>query len=320
VIKNEDVTFVIQGSISDNATLHSTNKLIRSLKRFYPGSDLIVSTFQSLKLEKVECNNFVISNDPGSQKSNILTGAMNNVNRQITASREGLIQVNTKYSVKLRNDLIFKNNHLLKVLNARPPKAISSYSLTKEYVIICNFTTVNPSKFLKLPHHPCDWLYAGLTSDILSIWDIKHFSDEDAHYYEKPEFHKVSIHQRGDINRFRPEAFIWKSFLEKSVKLDFEDSYDLSSDNIRITNQYFANNLVILTPRILGFKSQKHKQKLKSKSKMYSLRDYKNLIDHYGITMNYPKFDLDSIIIDIYRYIFNYFGRFLKNKNVSIRY
>ena len=41
---------------------------------------------------------------------------LNNINRMLVSSYKGLISVKTKFSVKLRSDMYFQSNNLLKLL------------------------------------------------------------------------------------------------------------------------------------------------------------------------------------------------------------
>jgi len=301
-ITPQDLSFVIQGSISDRMHLEYTNKLIKSIDFNLPGSKIIVSTFESSWIKEVNCKEIVTSQDPGPQVSNPSNKIFNNVNRQIVSTNAGLSKIESKFAVKIRNDMLFENDSILRILSTLPLKKPSQFNITEEFVIVCNFSSVNPKKFLKLAHHPCDWIYAGLTKDVKNIWDINLFTDTDANYFLFNSEVEVSPHRRGDLNRFRPEAFIWKSFLEKHRSITFAHSYDLTKDVMTASNQYLANNLSIYSLSHLGLISQKHTQTIDSRSKMFSMLDYRILLKKNGIKNSYPIMDLESLIVTAYRF------------------
>jgi hypothetical protein len=302
-ITSKDLSFVIQGSIRDRTYLNYTNKLIKSVEKNLPGSNVIVSTFDSSLIKEISCKNIVVSNDPGSQICRPTDQIFNNVNRQIVSTNAGLLTVDTEYAVKIRNDMLLKNSSILKILNNLPIKRSGQFNVTEQFVIACNFSSVNPKKMLKLPYHPCDWFYAGLTKDIRNIWDIKLQTDTDANYFSRNSKFDESPHRRGDLNRFRPEAFIWKSFLEKHRSISFDHSYDLSKDSISVSNKYLAYNLSIYSLNRLGLKSQKYTQKIDSKSKMFSMLDYRILLDDNKIKNSFPTMDFEALVVSLYRFL-----------------
>lgn len=125
----EDITFVIQGPVSttqDKKQYASndgsdakreipkglTARAIANIRQHFPGSSIIISTWEGQPAEDLDSELTIYSKDPG---PNIVhytrkdEAVFENMNRQIVSTSNGLKKVNTKYAVKFRSDnLLFK--------------------------------------------------------------------------------------------------------------------------------------------------------------------------------------------------------------------
>jgi hypothetical protein len=275
MIKNEDLTFLVQGPICKINNKDKTFELLKNLAIHFPDSNIIFSTWTSENTSAYKDYNLIKNDDPGSVIYNFKSGEKNNLNRQIVSTRNALKFVKTKYCIKVRSDLFVQNSNLLSVLNNRPKKANSKFSFTKEYVIVIDFTTVNPKRKYKLPHHPCDWIYAGLTEDLIDIWDIPLESSLNLWFFKESDYNYPT---RGYISRYRNEAYIWKSYLEKHIELNFKNSYDNLIENVLLTDLIFLNNLMIVSLDQIGFGSNKYKIKYRKDRAMYDYIDWRKML------------------------------------------
>jgi hypothetical protein len=285
------ITFVVQGPVlHPTKGVGGTKGLIESIRRHYPKSKIVLSTWTGESVEGIDADKIVFSKDPGSFPG-VLDGKLipNNINRQIQSTQAGLQVVQTEYSVKLRSDLVMTRPQALKVLAHRPPRLHASpYVVTREYVAVVDFTSINPKKRSPLVFHPCDWIYGGRTEDLRSIFQIPFMKLEDAVYFEKQSpliWEKV---RGGQLSKYRPEAYIWGSFLaSKGVQIP-ASSYEFSSKWTQLSEDYMIHNLMIVSLSQFGFVSFKYPQALfQSKSwnmlfrfqYVYTYYEWRNL--HY---------------------------------------
>ena len=280
IIKNEDLTFLVQGPIYKINNKDNAFELLKNLALHFLDSNIIYSTWISEETSVYKDFNLITNDDPRSVIYNFKSGERNNLNRQIVSTRNPLKFVKTKYCIEVRSDLFVKNSNLLSVLNNRPKKANSKFSFTKEYVIVIDFTTVNPKRKYKLPHHPCDWIYARLTEDLIDIWDIPLERSSNMLFFKESDYNYPT---QGYISRYRNEAYIWKSYLEKYIKLNFKNSYDNLIENVLLTDLIFLNNLMIVSLDQIGFGSNKYKIKYRKDRAMYDYIDWRKMLNKSSI-------------------------------------
>ena len=72
---------------------------------------------------------------------------LNNINRMITSSYNGLTSVKTKFSVKLRSDMYLQSNNLSKLLGI---VNTSNCNYARKKIIIPSNMAINPDRELKL--------------------------------------------------------------------------------------------------------------------------------------------------------------------------
>jgi hypothetical protein len=280
MIKNKDLTFLVQGPICKINNKDKTFELLKNLALHFLDSNIIFSTWNSEDTSVYKDFNLINNDDPGSVIYNFKSGVKNNLNRQIGSNRNTLKFVKTKYCMKVRSDLFVKNSNLLSVLNNRPKKVNSKLSFTKEYVIVIDFTTANPKRKYKLPHHPCDWIYAGQTEDLIDVWDIPLERSLNLLFFKESDYNYPT---RGYISRYRNEAYIWKSYLEKYIELNFKNSYDNLIENVLLTDLIFLNNLMIVSLDQIGFGSNKYKINYRKDRVMYDYIDWRKMLKKSAI-------------------------------------
>jgi len=97
-VPGRKISFVIQGPIHKEKDI--TKKCCNSIRKFFPESKIILSTWKGSNSEDLDIDEKIESDDPGSDifyyKYNKLE---NNVNRMLRSSFNGLLAVNSEYSV-----------------------------------------------------------------------------------------------------------------------------------------------------------------------------------------------------------------------------
>lgn len=176
------ISFVVQGptnhvnsvpftvNIGNQASIHPNEKLttqscIDSLRKFYPGCEIIVS-----------CTTGDADTLTGVDKTIYITDDMlefeNNVNRQILSS-QAVKHAKNDIVCKIRSDMIALTDGLLPYIKSRIEyKRLDSHKMFDEYVVICNWTTEKTHYY-----HPSDFMFLGTKKDIVSIFDIPQRTD-----------------------------------------------------------------------------------------------------------------------------------------------
>src|SRR4051812_17964312 len=95
-ITAQDLSFVMQGEVYRQTSPITgkpvTQSCLESLRRHYPGSEVILSTWQGTDVDGLEFDKVLFNEDPGAWNA-LRPGAgvkLDNTNRQIVSSRNGL--------------------------------------------------------------------------------------------------------------------------------------------------------------------------------------------------------------------------------------
>ena len=259
-VLDSDMSFVVQGPVIGDRGEHEnvTQKVLLSIRKFYPRAQVILSTWMESVTLGLDFDEVVKSADPGSFLRDKVNLAPHNVNRQVISTMAGLRKVRTKFAVKVRSDIFITSNALLKWLGD-PVRIVhrGRMPLLEQRLLAVNVTSVNPRRGLPLPFHPCDWFYAGLTCDMLNLWDLPHFPEPDWTWWFENRAKPANFPFEHSLSRFHAENFIWSRFVAKTRPIQFEHSAHASRANVEISESSIASNLVILSRRQLGLRWSK---------------------------------------------------------------
>jgi hypothetical protein len=181
----KDLTILIQGPYFEY-NQYNSNENIKILKKSFPDAEILISTWKNENKFKLDANDKIIYNDdPGTIIDNCLGSITNgsNILRQITSVKNGLNQINTKYTLKIRSDTYFKSNKIIKldlnkfIFNER-------YKIFEERIVISTIGSLN-QKNTKILYNFSDWFNFGLTSDLKKIWNYAKVENEDINYFTK---------------------------------------------------------------------------------------------------------------------------------------
>lgn len=290
----KDISVVVQGPISDELT----PECLKSVRKYLPGATIILSTWEGSNVGGLDYDKLLLNKDPGCFTYNTVNY---NVNRQIVSTANGLRRVKTRYALKIRSDIELVGTNFLEYFGKFKNRC-EDLKITKERVIINSLYCANVHK-TGFPYHVSDWVFFGLTEDILNIWDIPLQSEESGYFFEthkKPETDRVP----GLLSQYVPEQHIFSSFLRKNnVRLKFDYYTDVSKENIYNTECSFANNLVILDYKDYGIKFLKYSP--------YA-HDYSNQYTYCDWLLLYKKYCDDSFKIPFWVYVNNVDLKYIK--------
>lgn len=306
-IKNEDITVVVQGYVDKEIT----KKCLSSIRKVIPGSKIILSTWENAKLDGLSYDTLILNEDPGFYyrsvqliKGNLVKKKINNINRQIISTRNGLRAVTTKYSLKLRSDFLLKHCKFierfekLKYLNSFD----SDYKIFENRLLCCQCGThkVNKGR-TRLPYHYSDLAYFGLTDDLINLFEISQATDQELKYFEKSKNkHKKKTWA---TNQYNCEQTIIKNWLIKNKKkLDFLYNTHDTKKNIQDSELYLVNNFFPLSYSKFGLYPMKDHLKYDFHYRYYKLYyteyDWLKLYKKYqDSTLKIPLIDKERLLI-----------------------
>lgn len=251
-INNEEITFVIQGPILNDNNV--TKKSCESIRKYFPGSQIILSTWKESNTINLEYDHKIENNDPGSPENYFLKKEIpNNINRQIISSYNGIKKVNTKFAVKMRSDMYFVSNKLLKLLEIVDTSK-SNYSSKK--IIIPSNMAINPDREYKLLFHPSDTFFAGLSKDIYELFDIPLMDNFTMRYFKDKDTDIINYLQIS--SRYTCEQYIFYSYLKKKISLYFKNAFDYSKENRVLHDKIFSNLFICIRNSKIGVNCYKH--------------------------------------------------------------
>jgi hypothetical protein len=301
MIKFEEISVIVQGPVisksNDNESIRYTYLCLKSIRKFLPGSTIILSTWKNSDLKGLDYDVLVENDDPGNIQM-ILRGSKfsYNLNRQLVSTINGLKKSKTKYSLKLRSDLILYGNkfmrYLFKYKNRNP-----NYSFLENKVIFTDISSFNPQKNEKRLFNPSDWFTFGFTTDLLKIWNVPLLSIKNEYLIVEG-----CIDQE---NFLSAEQYIWTSFVKKYLNINFESIYSYSEELLKLSNMIFANNLIFLNTNLIPINSPKYDNESFFIIKMkldyyYSFNDWKKLYNQY---CNGKFIYIPNIIFTLYKKI-----------------
>ena len=238
-IKDKDITFVVQGAVDPV----NTPKCIASIRKYFKASKIILSTWENADITGLDYDVLVLNKDPGGFKFS--DKFYDNTNRQIVSSLSGLKHVQTLYAIKIRSDIALLSNKFIKYFD-KFNKRNNSYKLYEKRIL----TYIFPCKFKHLdeitPFHIGDWIYFGLSTDLIKMFDIPIIKKEDCAFNEEfPDLVPKRFYQ--NPQKYFPEQYICYKPLEKLYSVGFKHRFCNDEKIIEASNQFIANNYVILS-------------------------------------------------------------------------
>jgi hypothetical protein len=258
-VDGSDLTFVVQGPIFTEANPNfgvTTKTALDSLRKYFPGSPIILSTYTDSDLNGLSYDQLVETNEAQEpyQVAKLLgTEVENSINRQICTSRKGLELVKTPLACKTRSDNVFTSNRLLQ-LRRSYEKQDRDFSFFKERLLIPNYMSRNPRHIVPLAYHFSDTLVFGLAEDVLSFFDLPYTKEPEHTCY-------FDIHQMPEdawdpcaMRRFHSEQYFLHCIIQRHMEPEFEHQLDIRPELFDRVDRILVNNFVIHDLDSIGLK------------------------------------------------------------------
>lgn len=277
-ISNKHFSFVVQGAVNEH-----TSKSLKSIKKYFPGSKVILSTWKNTKVKGLLFDKIVKSIDPGGIKAKSNGGTVNFL-RQKISTLNGLKKVNTKYSIKIRSDMAFYGDKLI-CYYLNNIKKLKKSKFFESRVLILENGTINPRGIYKMPFHYGDWFYLGTTKDLKKIFSFK-FKKKDeilnGFYFKKKKFPNHIINKKYYM-RYRSETLLSYFFLKNNLNVNLDHSFHNSKKNIIDSENFLVQNYVLSDMQNIKLLNLKHKNtSLLTKFVRISVKDW-----YYLYKINY---------------------------------
>lgn len=253
-IDTKDISVVIQGAVD----LAVTPKCAMAVHKALPGAEIILSTWKGTPTLDIVADRIIYNQDPGGMQC---SHGIDNVNRQITSTQNGVNQATKKYILKIRSDCFISSPRLLTYWNLYPHRS-DSFFWFKHRIIM---PTMYCKRFLDFhskiptPFHYSDWLQFGLSEDIRKIWNVDLVDPKKHIGFYSPDKYKGNKLQRTWLeSRYTAEQYIFFSSVKKSFpQINYQGLSDYSSENMAQSEQMLFNNFILIEPSNLGFTIKK---------------------------------------------------------------
>lgn len=269
-LNQNNISFILQGPFIPEVT----SKAIFQIKKVFEHSPIILSTWEGTSLPTLPVDKIIFSPDPGGpfqDKDNLIR---NNLTRQVISTRIALRTIKTKYVLKLRTDIILKNNNFLKYLKAYPLRN-NQFSVFKEKILISSiFTKINfednTGRYPPPILHLSDWILFGLTEDLLNLFFNTELPIEPkfSRYFE---FNSTRRYEERFLAKFPCEQQLYLSFFKKYFK-----DFNLINDYTQSTKEFFdlskkiiLSNFIIVDPTNWKFTLEKKYYSRISRSNLF---------------------------------------------------
>ena len=272
-IPSREITFVLQGPIISDG--NTTKKSCESIRKYFPDSKIILSTWKNSNSQYLNIDEKIETEDPGANHLYYEDGkVLNNINRMIVSSLRGLVSSKTKFSVKLRSDMYLQSNNLLNLLGIIN-KTSCNYSRKK--IIIPSNMAINPDRELKLLFHPSDNFFAGLTEDLIDLFDIPLMSENQMTYFKNNK-----VERKNNIpilSKYTCEQYLFLSFIKKKIKINLKNAFDFNKENKIIHDEVFSNLFAMYRNTKIGINGYKYPISFFSSSVYYAYteKEFKSL-------------------------------------------
>jgi hypothetical protein len=255
-VASSDISFVVQGNVDRKCVegVGITERVLRSIREHYPGAEIVLSTWEGTKVDRLDFDTIVFSKDPGPTETH---SKPLNVNRQIISSYNGILAAERPWVLKTRSDLEFYRPGYFDYLN-KFVQFDERWKFFDTKVTVTTATSKDPRLWYHMPFHICDWTWGGKREDVEQVFDCEPYPQEFIGYHWLKQVPKPFGFSRAMMDRrYYAESYLWFSLLSKHYDFEFQHAFDISDDLIAIHEKILVSNLVMLDASDLGFHSLK---------------------------------------------------------------
>lgn len=251
-IDSKDISVIVQGAIEEN-----TKYTLSSIRKYFPDSEIILSTWEGSNCDGLEYDSLIINKDPGGAPCGAWKDEPinNNGNRQIVSTKNGILKACRKYCLKLRSDLVILGDGLLKsfdINNYQDEKyrIFSHKILIGELFTRKNFVYYRNGREYSVPHpfHPSDWFMFGYTDDLKKMYEsVDMIPKNELGGYVCKCAERMRDNEYKYTWRYTTEQHIFLGIVRKMFpNLKYDDWTDWSDEIIDLSDHIMKNNFLVL--------------------------------------------------------------------------
>lgn len=296
-IESRDISVVVQGPIYEGFT----QKCLDSIRRELPEAQIILSTWRGSNVSGLEFDLLIQSEDPGTTVYDHTTNAVNNINRQLLSTLEGLKLADRRYVLKFRSDVELLDNRFLNYFEVYDALSPAEYFARRP--LVCNYYCRN-ARVMPLAYHITDWLMFGLLEDVKKYYSVPLQSPEEGEWFT---CHKKESRLFRNFNcRYTPEQYICVKFLQQMQSVSCDCYYDCSDKIIAEAENFIAKNLVILNyGQQFNIKFLKYNpNRYLEKYTLLSFYRWETLFFHYCMASRAIRFYTFVVMSQMQRFLF----------------
>ena len=271
MLNTEDISVIVQGAINKE----ETPKCLKSVRKFLPNAEIILSTWEGSDVSALDglYDILLLNKDPGAAYyyKNENGSKLNNLNRQLFSTQEGLKKASRTYAMKIRSDIILNSDAFLKYFDCYP-KRDEKYSLFKHKILtssICSrfvyndYVIGNRIPEIKMAFHISDWWLLGLKEDIdlyFSAPLVKepNFSDYYKREENKDKFNPYIFLEECYLQYAPEQYFAVKCFERNFDDIKIEHAGDITDEKFEQYRKYIINNFIFTEFCESGIYFKKH--------------------------------------------------------------
>lgn len=239
-IDSKDISVVVQGPVEKKLT----KKCLTSIRKYLPRAKIILSTWKGTDCSELDYDELVLNEDPRSFYS--LTypgGAVNNINRQLVSTQNGLKLATTKYAMKIRTDFVLKGKRFLKYFGT-----FNEY-LPDERMKLFNNRIVTIDFENNLLFRLGDFFSFGETTDLEKFLNVPLATKEEMEKYPFKDKNSPLIKEICVSARYITEQYILLHSIAKKIPEVFDiykDYTDISEYGKELSEKILANNFIVV--------------------------------------------------------------------------
>lgn len=244
-VRDENLTFVFQGPLVPSSNgVYGTEAAALSVRHWFPGAQIVLSTWKGARVAGDAFDRVVYSDDPGPLPPlKRFDSKPNNINRQIVSTRRGLEAVSTSHAVKMRTDAVVSGRRFWDFYrDALLTLPRSSFFGSR--LLVLQYYTMSMRGIEQIPFHISDVFQVGATNDLLGLWRCPLMSWDDSIYFQSRR-HRVSNKSlEAFVARFPVEQYVFGSRVFDLNGLDSDDL--MSPEVIQQYRDFLTDELVML--------------------------------------------------------------------------
>lgn len=277
-INSSDISVVIQGPVFAQTSQHAphglTKQVLSSLRQHLPDATLILATWKDQNVQGLDADMILQLNDPGSTNFYKIgakaDNLYNNANRLIYSTQAGLAEVKTKYTLKIRSDLLMFHplfsSYFNQFQHVDAPWQVLQQRIVSFPIYSLKYEadhhqkdSIQPTEKIiqPRPFHVSDWAYFGLTTDLKTLFNCPLQDEPTTSRWFETRPKPANDIWPDRLWRYSPEQYITSNLAQRTLGIQLEHSSQDDLEILQASEQFIANNFIILNQQQWGLWSLK---------------------------------------------------------------